>query len=116
PARRGPPPPPRPPGAAAGGFLGVGLGRQIGKDCETRCLTAHGTIGPLVVGGVLIPLGVHLANRGRGDLVKGLLVSAAWATAAGMVAGLRGESWPVYAVAPGQLLTSLLIERATTAR
>lgn len=103
-------------GGAAGGFLGVGLGSQIGKDCETRCLTARGTIGPLVVGGVLIPLGVHLANRGHGDFVKSLLVSAAWATAAGMAAGMSGEAWPVYAVAPGQLLTSLLIERASTER
>ncbi|HET9985101.1 MAG TPA: hypothetical protein VFQ38_15985 [Longimicrobiales bacterium] len=119
PRRQAPPRPGAPlvlaAGGVAGGFIGVGIGSQIGKDCETRCLTARGTIGPLFVGSVLIPLGVHLANRGRGDFVKGLLVSAGWATIGGMAAGMSGTAWPVYAVAPGQLLTSLLIERGSTA-
>ena len=103
-------------GAAAGGMAGTLLGLQLGEECEKRCFSARGTLGPLLGNAVLIPLGAHASNRGRGQLVNSVLVSAGWAAAAAVVGGFTGEDWPVWAVAPGQALTSVLLERSSTHR
>lgn len=103
-------------GAVAGGAAGTMLGLQLGEGCEKRCFTARGTLGPLVANTVLIPLGAHVSNRRRGRLVNSFLVSAGWAAAATVVGGFTGEDWPVWVAAPGQALTSVLIEHASSRR
>lgn len=101
-------------GGAAGGAIGSLVGAKLGEDCTRRCFNARGALGPLVANTVLIPLGTHLTNRQRGRLVKSFIASAGWAVLATVVGGFTGEDWPVYAVAPGQLLTSVIIERSST--
>lgn len=103
-------------GAAVGGAMGTTLGAQVGENCEQRCLTARGTLGPLIANTLLIPIGSHLANRRRGSLVQSVLASAGWSAAAAAVGGITGSEWAIYAVVPGQLFTSVLIERASTGR
>lgn len=101
-------------GGIAGGAVGTLVGTSVGGECETRCLNARGMLGPLVGNALLVPLGVHLSNRANGSLVQSFLASAGWAALGAVVSGLSDETWGVFVVAPGQLLTSLLIERATT--
>ncbi|MEX2526603.1 MAG: hypothetical protein WEA09_03100 [Gemmatimonadota bacterium] len=97
-------------GAVAGAAAGYFLGREYGRECETRCLNAKGTLGPMVGGTVLIPLGAHTANRGQGRYIHGFLASAGWAMLGAVVAGLSDETWPVWAVLPAQTLTSVYLE------
>lgn len=97
-------------GAVAGAAAGYFLGREYGRECETRCLNAKGTLGPMVGGMVLIPLGAHAANRGQGRYIHGFLASAGWAMLGAVVAGLSDETWPVWAVLPAQTLTSVYLE------
>lgn len=61
-------------GWAAGALVGNAVGCS---SSVSECGFGPGIAGALVAGSFTIPAGVHMGNHGRGDLLKGVLVSAA---------------------------------------
>jgi hypothetical protein len=115
-------------GALAGGALGLGLGVAL-----TRCDDQDGCVGDYanwafngaVVGSsVLIPIGVHLANRRQGSAAPAMLASVGvGAVGLGVFWGVQRSEGPdavmiasVVATPVIQLLGSMAIERATSRR
>lgn len=98
----------------AGGALGVYLGSLIDSDCVHHCLNAKGTLWPLVVGSTMVPLSVHIANGRRGSFLRGFLISSGWAFAGMFAAGAADDPRVLWAIAPGQLISTVLMERSTT--
>lgn len=101
-------------GGAATGLLGVLLGSQIDTDCDQRCLNARGALWPLVGGTVMLPLGVHIANGRKGSLRSGLLAASSWGMLGAVLAGVSDQPRVLWVIAPGQLITTVIVERATT--
>ena len=99
-----------------GGVLAGALGAVAG-----RAMAAQGdaTVGDLFLGasvgaGIGIPIGVHLTNRRRGQLMLAELASVAW-TAALFTAAAKDNSVILLAAAPaGALAISVTIETRTT--
>jgi hypothetical protein len=99
---------------------GAAIGSQIGQsDCPARevdkgCVGRHAYTGALIAGTVLVPIGVHLANRDRGSLPLSMAVSA---LAAGLLYyGLKavpGEpiAMAPFLAAPVQVVTSIRLEK-----
>jgi hypothetical protein len=108
-------------GGAIGLFGGAYLGAAIAHDEDcAECLEE--LTGALVVGtigeGLLLPLGVHLANGRRGSYWTSALVSVGLAAAgAGLMEAAHWDppTVPIVAVAVpvAQVATSIAIERAT---
>jgi hypothetical protein len=99
---------------AAGGALGVYLGSLIDADCTRHCLNAKGTLWPLVAGTTMMPLSVHLANGRRGSFLRSFLISSGWAFVGMVAAGASDDPRVLWAIAPGQLISTVLMERSTT--
>lgn len=57
--------------------------------------------------------GVHLANRRRGNYALSLLASAAIGAAGVLAVDAANDGWPLISVPIAQLISSILIERAT---
>ena len=62
-------------GAAVGGSIGAG-------DCPSRqedkgCMGRHAYTGALIAGTILVPIGVHIANKNRRNLPLSMAVSTA---------------------------------------
>jgi hypothetical protein len=66
-------------GWAIGWAIGAAVGSAVGcsGSYSGECGFGPAISGALVGGSFAIPLGVHLGNHGRGELLKGVLVSAA---------------------------------------
>lgn len=99
-------------GAAVGGAIGSGdcPSRAVDKDCMGR----HAYTGALIAGTVLVPIGVHLANKERRNLPLSMAVSTAMGIAA--YYGMRAiPGSPIamapFVAAPLQVVTSVRIER-----
>lgn len=111
--------PPHPAWLAAGGLLGavaVGVGGawtgvQITEDdCEDCFLVggAYGLVAGVSVGG---PLGVHLANDRRGNLLTSLGASLALGGLGLGIAHLTHEEGVMFAVPVLQIAGAILVER-----
>jgi hypothetical protein len=98
----------------ATGLLGVYLGGFVGRDCVSHCADAKGTLWPLVAGTTLAPLGVHVANGRRGSYLRSFMIASGWALAGAVAAGVTDEPGVLWFIAPGQILSSVLIERASS--
>lgn len=100
-------------GGAAGAFAGGIIGAKAADTCEDCAL--EGLVYGLVAGGsAALPLGIHLANRRRGNYGLSLLASLAIG-AAGFGATLASHEGGVMIAVPVlQLVSSIAIERSTT--
>jgi hypothetical protein len=81
---------------------------------EEACRGRNAFTGALVAGTILVPVGVHIANKNPGNLLKSLAVSAV--TGAGLYYGMKaipGEPVQIapFLSAPLQMVTSVMIER-----
>ena len=99
-------------GAAVGGSIGAGdcPSREVDKGCMGR----HAYTGALIAGTVLVPVGVHIANKNRRNLPLSMLVSAALGV--GMYYGMKAiPGSPIamapFVAAPLQVVTSVRIEQ-----
>jgi hypothetical protein len=113
---------------AAGGLVGGGLGVLGGftvgvalasdEDDDDLDLLGGGVAGATIGEGLLLPLGVHLANGRRGSYMTSALVSLGLA-AVGLLALDTAHYDPptapivLIAVPIAQIATSIAIERAT---
>jgi len=103
-----------------GMMAGAAIGSQIGQgSCPSRaedkdCVGRHAYTGALVAGTALVPVGVHIANKSRGNFWLSLAASTAEATALyyafKAVPGSPVAMAPFLA-APLQVFTSVKIER-----
>lgn len=68
-------------------LAGATVGSQIGQsNCPPKaedkdCMARHAYTGALIAGTVMVPLGVHLVNSNRRNLVQSMAVSAALGSA-----------------------------------
>ncbi|CAN5774388.1 hypothetical protein BH23GEM9_BH23GEM9_25560 [soil metagenome] len=110
-------------GLAAGGLIGLVIGANhcLDEGNPDSCHAMEGVVYGGTAGMTLsIPLGVHLANGREGRLAPSLLASAVIA-GAGALAIVQTDSdavlvGAVISVPVLQLISSVLIERATTRR
>jgi hypothetical protein len=108
-------------GGLAGAAIGVLVLGTAGYyiDRATECNDDFCGLDGILIGGsigstTLTPLGAHLANERQGRLVPSLLASAAGTGALWLLAEATGDEEIVLAVPLVNLITSVLIERATT--
>ncbi len=105
-------------GLFGGAYLGAWIGDTQGDGIDDLDSVVGALIGAAIGESTLLPLGVHVANRGRGSYWKSTLVSVG--LAAGGVGLLEAAHWdapavPIIAVAVplAQLGAAIAIERAT---
>ncbi len=114
-------------GGVAGGAVGFFGGGLIGYTAETGLTGCAGDewcgFGGILLGAavgevVMLPMGVHLANRSRGSYAPSLGTSVAVGLAGLAVASQAGEAAGVVvaAVPVAQLLAAIAVERGTAAR
>lgn len=108
-------------GGLAGAAIGVLVLGTAGYyiDRATECNDDFCGLDGILIGGsigstALTPLGAHLANERQGRLVPSLLASAAGTGALWLLAETTGDEEIVLAVPLVNLVTSIIIERATT--
>jgi hypothetical protein len=102
-------------GFFAGGYGGVAIAEAT-DDCYTDdwCGIGAAFTGAAIGSAAAIPLGVHLANRSRGNYGRSVAVSAGIG-ALGILAAIAAESGEVLVAIPvAQIVSSVLIERATS--
>jgi hypothetical protein len=104
-------------GGTVGFFSGLFIGGAIGggnRICgDDACGLEEAAYGAVIGETALLPLGVHLANHRRGNYGLSLLASAG-VTAVGLLAiDASNDGSPLIAIPIAQLITSILIERAT---
>ncbi len=102
-------------GWMAGALVGNAIGCTGGSSSECDFGPALG--GALVAGSFSIPLGVHMGNHGRGDLLKDVLVSAAIG-GLGIAVGSSVDDTGVWLllVPVGQIVGSIWMESKSTPR
>jgi hypothetical protein len=104
-------------GGVAGFFIGGYTGVKIAEaddDCYDWCGIGAAFTGAAIGSAAAIPLGVHLANRSRGNYGRSVAVSAGIG-AVGILAAIAAESGEVLVAIPvAQIVSSVLIERATS--
>lgn len=96
-------------GGVAGGYAGVALQGRSAQACEDCGLESF-VVGAMVGSSLGLPLGVHLADAGSGNLLTGI-----WASmligGAGIAAVYAFDSPAPYVVVPlAQLVASIAIE------
>lgn len=99
-------------GFFGGGYLGAILADRS-SDLEFAALTGF-AVGAVIGETIGLPLGVHLANKGRGEYAPSLLVSAGIA-AVGLALASSGDDHLEYLIPVPiiQLIASIAIERRT---
>jgi hypothetical protein len=108
---------------ASGLFLGVigmlggaALGGARESACDKECRAHSGAIGAIAGGALMIPIGAHIGNRGRGNLLLSMLaasaVGAAGFGAASLLPG-RPVAAAVFFTAPIQVVLAAKIEHWT---
>jgi hypothetical protein len=110
--------------AGAAGFFGGALAGAALTECEVEddyCVLGGAIVGAGIGESLLMPVGVHVGDAGRGDLAPGMLASAAIGAAG--LAGLYISDFDppaapvIVVVAPlAQLLATIAIERSTADR
>jgi hypothetical protein len=105
-------------GGVVGGAVGVVGGAIAGaRATEARCedcAIVGGIYGAVAGGSVGLPLGVHVANRGRGSFLPALGASLAIGGAGLGVALLANDAAIMIPVPVLQLVAAILIERSTS--
>ena len=105
-------------GFLVGGLLGAALSGER-QDTESWIEKLEGAfVGGTMTESLMLPVGVHLANDRRGDLLWSMPASLAIGTT-GALLGRRlehtGRAWPVIILTPiAQLAASIAIERHTS--
>ncbi|HEV2733337.1 MAG TPA: hypothetical protein VGV85_00815 [Longimicrobiaceae bacterium] len=105
-------------GFFGGGLLGYGVETGL-AGCEGEWCGFAGTIFGAAIGEVvMLPLGVHLANRSRGSYAPSLGMSLAVGLGGLVLASAAGASVPlvVPAIPAAQILAAIAVERRTAAR
>lgn len=99
-------------GFFGGGYLGAIIADRS-SDLEFAALTGF-VVGAVIGETIGLPLGVHLANKGRGEYAPALLVSAGIA-AVGLALAASGDDHLEFLVPVpiAQLIGSIAIERRT---
>lgn len=99
-------------GIVAGGFTGAVIDRSNG--CGEWCGFLGALYGAAAGSAVMVPVGVHLTNRRRGDLGRAVVYSLG-ATAAGVaLAHATDDGTPILLIPLAQIVVSVAVERATT--
>ncbi len=101
-------------GFFAGGLIGYELGGGSLICGDDSCGLEEAAYGAIAGESVLLPLGVHLANRRRGNYGLSLLASAALGGLGILAVNATNDGTPLIVVPVAQLVTSVLIERATS--
>ena len=100
-------------GGAVGFFAGALAGAKLTEhDCED-CAFVGAIYGSVAGGSALLPLGIHVANRGRGNFGMSLLSSLAIGGAGLALASQFDDAGVMIAVPVLQIVSSILIERRT---
>ncbi len=100
-------------GGAVGFFAGALAGAKLTEhDCED-CAFVGAIYGAVAGGSALLPLGVHVANRGRGNLGLSLLSSLVIGGAGLALASGTNSAAVMVPVPVLQIVSSILIERRT---
>lgn len=103
-------------GGAVGVFGGALAGAYLtGNSCED-CALLGAAYGAVAGGSALLPLGVHLANGRRGNFGATLLASLATGVVGLGVSQAANSAEVMLAVPVLQIVSSVLIERATEKR
>jgi hypothetical protein len=98
---------------AVGLYGGALIGDRVARGCESEDCTWPALFSGAGIGmSAMIPLGVHLANHRKGNLLLELLASAALC-AGGAAVGFSGAPGALLAIPPAQIASSILIERLT---
>jgi hypothetical protein len=100
-------------GFFAGGFVGYELGGGDLLCGDDDCGLEEAAYGAIAGESILLPLGVHLANHRRGNYGLSLLASAALGGIGILAVNASNDGTPIIVVPIAQLVTSILIERAT---
>lgn len=104
-------------GGTLGFFGGLYLGSAIGggnRICgDDACGLEEAAYGAVIGESVLLPLGIHLANHSRGNYGLSLLASAGIAAVGIAAISATDDASPLIAVPIAQIVSSILIERAT---
>jgi hypothetical protein len=103
-------------GFFGGGYLGYLLSGGDRGCGEEDCGLLGVVYGAAAGESILLPLGVHLANHRRGSYAYSLLASVAVGALGIGLAGATDSAELLLAVPIGQLVSSVLIERATSRR
>ena len=103
-------------GFVGGAFIGAAIGGGNTICGDDSCGLEEAAYGAVIGEATLLPLGVHLANHRRGNYGLSLLASAAVAGAGLLAVDAANDGWPLIAIPVGQLISSILIERATSPR
>ena len=100
-------------GGAVGLFAGALAGAKLTEhDCED-CALVGAVYGAVAGGSALLPLGIHIANRGRGNFGLSLLSSLAIGGLGLALASETNSASVMIPVPVAQIVTSILIERKT---
>jgi len=100
-------------GFVAGALVGGAIGGGNALCGDDACGLEEAAYGAAIGESVLLPLGVHLADRRRGNYGLSLLASAAIAGVGILAVDATNDGWPLIPVPVAQLVSSILIERAT---
>jgi hypothetical protein len=101
-------------GFFAGGFLGAAIATD--RNCGDFCGLEGAVWGAAAGVSALIPLGVHVANRGRGNFAPSLGASLAIGLAGTGIAFAMNNAVPLLFIPVAQLITSVAIEHHSSTR
>lgn len=103
-------------GFAVGALAGSAVGGGNAICGDDACGLEEAAWGAAIGESVLLPLGIHLVNRRRGNYGLSLLASAGIAGVGILAVDATNDGWPLIPVPVAQLVSSILIERATAGR
>ena len=103
-------------GFAGGALIGATLGGGNAICGDDACGLEEAAYGAIAGQSILLPLGVHIANGRRGNYGFSLITSVVIGAAGIVVVDATNDGSPFIVVPVLQLVSSILIERATSRR
>jgi hypothetical protein len=98
-------------GGITGFFIGYSIGGLVGAAlAHDDDDLAAAVFGGAVVSSLTIPVGVHLGNRSRGNVLSDLLISAAIGAAGIGIATATNDGTPLLVTSLAQVITSIWME------
>src|SRR4051812_45440015 len=105
-------------GALGGAAVGAAaLSSSRSAECSKTCRTRNAAAGASIGAGVLIPIGAHVGNDGKGNIFLSALTTAAVGLAGyGIASAVPGHPTAavVFLTAPIEIILAGKVERATT--